>query len=213
MIRIHLGNAALDPEKTRGRFVAFLGADGAGKSSVIEGAVRALDGKYSKIRRYHLRPHFGADRSSHPAVEDPHAEPPRTLLGSLLKLTLWFADYLYGYYALVRPAVKRGELVIFDRYYYDLLVDPRRYRYGGPLRLVAWLARYVPRPETILLDAPSEILRRRKQEVSAAETARQRQSYLQLAADLKAEVIDASLPLEQVTSLVTAQLEPPERQT
>ena len=49
----------------------------------------------------------------------------------------------------------RTRLVIFDRYIYDLLVDSKRVRYGGPAWMLRLLARIVPRPElVILLDAP-----------------------------------------------------------
>jgi thymidylate kinase len=74
-------------------------------------------------------------------------------------------------------------LVIFDRYYDDILCDPRRYRYGGPL----WLARFgrwlVPKPDvTFYLNASPETIQSRKQEVSLEETRRQVAAYESLAA-------------------------------
>jgi len=87
-------------------------------------------------------------------------------VGSLAKAIYWVLDYTVGYYLKVRPAITRSTLMIFDRYLVDALVDPRRYRFGGPqwaLRL-AWSL--IPKPHlVILLDAPVEVVRARKQEV------------------------------------------------
>jgi len=86
---------------------------------------------------------------------------------------------------------------VFDRYYHDLLVDPRRYRYGGSLALARVVGWFVPRPNLYLfLDAPTEVIRARKTEVAEAETSRQLKEYRQLARTLRSSVvIDASHPL------------------
>ena len=59
--------------------------------------------------------------------------------------------------------------MLFDRYHGDLLVDPRRYRYGGPMSLARLIVRFMPQPDLVFfLDATPEILLARKQEVSHA---------------------------------------------
>ena len=108
--------------------MAFFGADGAGKTSVIDDLEFTLTPVYPTIHRYHLRPHFGTKWQVSPPVADPHAQPPRGWLLSGLKLLLWLADYWSGYVRTIRPAIKAGGLVLFDRYYQDILIDPRRYR-------------------------------------------------------------------------------------
>ena len=185
-----------------GLFVVFLGADGSGKSTVIAQVERDMSPAFSGVKRYHLRPHFGQDRSGSRVVTDPHAEPPRSLPASVAKLGLWGADYLHGYLSDIRRQLAKETLVIFDRYYADLLVDAKRYRYGGPqalARAVGWL---IPRPDlVILLDAPAKVLQSRKQEVTFAETVRQRQAYLDLVTGLSnGHVVDASQPLETVVT-------------
>ena len=109
-----------------------------------------------------------------------------------------------GYWLVVRPARAAGRLVIFDRYFHDLLVDPRRYRYGAPLWLahaVGWL---VPKPDLwVILDAPADVLQARSQDVSASETARQLDGYRALARNFpEAVVVDATLPPERVAAHV-----------
>jgi thymidylate kinase len=112
----------------------------------------------------------------------------------------WFIAYAPGYYLTVHPALARANLVVHDRHLVDVLVDPRRYRYGGPAWLLRLLWRLIPRPDlVILLDAPPEVIQARKQEVPFAETARQRQAYLALVGSMRnGRVVDAGRPLEQV---------------
>ncbi|MFN2382938.1 MAG: hypothetical protein ABR559_01585 [Gemmatimonadota bacterium] len=189
-----------------GVWVALLGPDGSGKSSVLEEVERLLAPHFRGVKRYHLRPHWGRLRPTDAPVTDPHARPARPALLSLAKLGLWWADYGVGYAALIRPRLARDILVTFDRYYHDLLVDPQRYRYGGPLRLAALGARWLPRPHVIIvLDAPPEVLRQRKREVTLEETTRQREAYRRLAVTLpNARLVNAAQPLAAVAAEVAS---------
>ncbi len=63
-----------------------------------------------------------------PPIIDPHGKPPRGFLFSIFKLLYWAVDYWYGYLAVIRPDPSNPTLVMFDRYYHDVLVDPERYR-------------------------------------------------------------------------------------
>lgn len=189
-----------------GVWVAFLGPDGSGKSAVISEVERLLAPHFSSLKRFHLRPHWGRPQVHDVPVTDPHAQSERHPLLSLAKLGVWWGDYTLGYVARVRPLVAHGALVLFDRYYHDVLVDPRRYRHGGSLRIPARLARWIPSPDVILvLDAPAAMLRERKAEVSAAEIARQRDAYRRLALDHpRARLVDASRPLGEVAAEVAS---------
>jgi thymidylate kinase len=101
-------------------------------------------------------------------------------------------------------ALARAALVVHDRHLIDALVDPRRYRYGGPQWLLRLIWRLTPKSDlVILLDAPPEVLQARKQEVPFAETARQRDAYLALVKPMSnGHVVDANRPLEQVVAEV-----------
>jgi thymidylate kinase len=102
----------------------------------------------------------------------------------------------------LRPVTFRGGLVLIDRYYYDFFVDQRRYR----LQVPEWMVRlgyvFVKRPELVLLlDAPAEVLQSRKQEVTPAETVRQRSEYLKVLQGLpQGRVINAAQPPEKVAA-------------
>src|SRR5690606_38742347 len=116
-----------DASPPRGLAIALLGPDGSGKSSVVEGLVRELAPHFTGWGRMHFRPNFGRKDNTDP-VPEPHAKAPRGRVASVAKLGYYLADYWLGYAFHVVPAVARGQLLVFDRYYHDLLVDPARYR-------------------------------------------------------------------------------------
>jgi thymidylate kinase len=148
----------------------------------------------------HLKPKILIPQRGAPVtiVADPHGKPPRSSLASLAKIILWLMEEWFA--ALFQG--DNGAVLICDRYYHDLLIDPRRYRYGGPLWAAELVGKLMPRPSLwILLDAPTEVLQARKQEVTPEETARQRAVYLTFVqAQKNSIVIDASRPLDEVTA-------------
>ena len=183
-----------------GLWIAVLGPDGAGKSTLIKHLEQDLAGAFRRTARFHLMPGlFRRKRDGGPVI-DPHGKPPRSWLTSLLKLIYYWFDYNLGYWLKIRPALVRSTFVLFDRYYDDLLVDPRRYRYGGPMWAAKLLCCFIPRPDLwIILDVPEEEIFRRKQEMPLEEVRRQREAYRRLAAELpNAFLIDGSLPLKEV---------------
>jgi thymidylate kinase len=178
-----------------GGSIAFIGPDGCGKSSVIEGVTAEFAPAFQKIVRFHLRPKsLPARRDSDVPVTDPHGKPVGGRLFSIAKLLYLFADYWLGYVTEVRTATARTRLVIFDRYFDDIVVDPKRILYGGPKWLPKFLARLAPRPEVVfLLNASPEILWSRKQEVRYEEVVRQQAEYLRDAREMgDVIVIDAA---------------------
>lgn len=182
-------------------WVVFLGPDGSGKSSIVAALKLRLAAGFSGVSTHHWRPRFllSSRGGGYPAT-DPHGTPPRGTLASSLKLAFLLLDWTLGYWGYLIHLRAKGYLVLFDRNYHDLLVDMRRYRYGGPRWMARLVGRLVPRADLlILLDAPPEIFQARKQEVPLEETSRQREAYLGLtnAFDERC-VLDASKPLADV---------------
>ncbi len=157
-----------------------------------------LNQKGRAVKMRHLKPRLVIARRGEEVtiVVDPHGKPPRSALSSIAKIFVWLLEEWYA--NLFRD--EENTLLICDRYYHDLLVDPVRYRYGGP----AWAAKLVgilmPMPKLwVLLNAPPEVLQARKQEVEAGETERQCRGYLDLVRQQpKYAIIDASQTLEKV---------------
>ncbi|MEM4214356.1 MAG: phosphotransferase [Candidatus Methanomethylicaceae archaeon] len=185
-----------------GLFVAVLGPDGAGKSTLIESLSKEVAGAFRRKAQFHLAPALLRRQGDGGPVTDPHGKPPRSWFASLLKLGYYWLDYTLGYWLKIRPLLVRSALVLFDRYYDDLLIDPKRYRYGGPMwaaRLLSWLT---PRPDLFLvLNVPREQLMMRKQEVSPEELERQVRAYREFAANTpNAFLLDGSTPIEKVVA-------------
>jgi serine acetyltransferase/thymidylate kinase len=187
-----------------GMTMAVLGPDGSGKSSVIERVLADLAPAFRATRCLHLRPRILAGKQAVQDATAPHALPPRGRVASLAKLLYFLFDYVVGHVVRTWPLKCRSTLVVFDRYYSDLAVDAKRYRYGGPKRLVRWAGSLVPSPDLwIVLDAPGAVLQSRKREVPPEESERQRGDYLELAPHLaNAVVVDAAQNLTRVVTQV-----------
>ncbi len=188
-----------------GLFLAVLGPDGAGKSTLIDGLRKETLSLFRRQRVLHWRPMFLWNRRQGGIVTDPHGRPPRSRLVSLLRLLLYALDYISGYVLRVRPLLTRSGIVIFDRYYDDMAVDPKRFRFPDGFSPVRRLRPLIPRPDlTLLLDAPILVLRGRKQEVALAEARRQRREFQNLARWAGTAIIcDASADRASVTSEAT----------
>jgi thymidylate kinase len=183
-----------------GLFIAILGPDGAGKSTLVHGMAKTSLHPFRRIAPFHLRPGVMGWNGADGPVTDPHAKPPYPLWLSLLKVPYYLLDYSLGYLIKLRLKLVRSTLVLFDRYYDDLLVDPRRYRYGGPQWLIRLARCFIPGPDLFLiLDASEDRLLLRKREVSPEELTRQRAAYRRLAMEVpNAVLLDGSLPSDEV---------------
>lgn len=188
-----------------GLHIVFLGPDGSGKSSVIAAVSQELAQAFRRTEYRHLRPGRQKATGSQPVI-DPHGQPPRGQWGSIAKLLYFWASYAIGSVLWIYPRYLCSTLIIFDRYYQDLLADPARYRYSASLKLASQLGRLLPQPDLVfILDAPAEVLQARKQEVSPEESARQREAYQTLTAEFRrVHVIDAAQPLDQVVGDILA---------
>jgi thymidylate kinase len=164
-----------------GILIAVLGPDGSGKDTVITGMSHALGRGFRSVAFYHWRPNVLFPRKPAPPVTNPHAKPLRGKFISSLYLAGFVLDYWIAYAFRIRHRLTRSTLVIFDRYFYDIIVDPKRARFGGPVWVAELLARMVPRPDlTLLLDADERVMYARKGELPVAELRRQRQAYREL---------------------------------
>lgn len=185
-----------------GMFVACLGPDGAGKSTVVRRIQSGLGQCFRRTDLFHLRPRIlqGTSASRKPTYE-PHALPNRGLVASIAKLLFLVCDYQIGYWTRVRPLLVRSSLVVFDRYFHDLTTDSRRFRYGGPAWMVRLAGYLVPQPDLVLLfDAPGEVIRARKQELPADEIDRQLSEYRRIIRKGAVHILDAAQPVDAVTA-------------
>ena len=200
-----------DARRLAGRFlrppgltVVLCGADGSGKSTAARAVMDGLSGTFppQKVRHFHWKPPlFSARRqAARGPATDPHALPARHPAVSLCYFGFHWLEFLLGSHLCLRPVTFRGGLVLIDRYYYDFFVDQRRYRLSVPLFIVRLGHFFLKKPDlVVLLDAPAEVLQRRKQEVPLAETERQRVAYRELVQGFpNGRVLDAAQPPDKV---------------
>ena len=188
-----------------GLFVSILGPDGSGKSTIIREILDFLENifKEEKVRLFHWRPYLKYKKPSLKAVSNPHEKAPYNKFLSLLKLILYFFSYNTGYLTQMLPILFINGLVIFDRYYYDILIDPLRYRYRGSSCIAKCVSKLIPRPNIIFfLDIEPDKLIQRKQELTFEEIKRQRKGYINMAGYVSnAFVIDSSQSVERLKNI------------
>lgn len=163
--------------------VAFYGMDGAGKTTLIHGLKQDLAGTVTAIRHPHALPAWPwkKDMDSTITMDDPHARPKRSPLSSFIKLI-----YFVMRYRLISVWPSYGvTLNLYDRHYYDIIADPRRYRFTGSDAVVKFLGKFIPNPiASIVVDVNAKTAHERKKEVSFAEAERQSKAYKELASSL-----------------------------
>jgi len=193
--------------------IVITGTDGAGKTTVIDQIIPILSvAVHGKVQREHLRPNWlpplgvaagrrkGGDGGP---VTEPHKKKPSGFIGSMLRLAYYWMDYTVGYCIRIVPRiVKRSHICIFDRYFYDIVLDPRRMRIALPGWILKCAFAFVPRPELVIcLGAAPEILYQRKPETSLQEVERQVKGLKRLAQKTESAVwVDTAQPVKNTVN-------------
>ena len=172
--------------KQPGYTIAFLGTDGAGKSTVINAITPILnDAFHHGVRYEHMRPnHFpslavfmGKNKADGPSTvcSNPHASKPSGWVGSLFRVSYYMLDYTWGYFRKVfLDKAFKTHVWLFDRYFYDYLIDPRRAKVSLPQWILQLYSFFVPVPDIILcLGGDPQKIFVRKSETSLEEVIRQ----------------------------------------
>lgn len=160
--------------------IALFGPDGSGKSTVAELIVKRFEETGVRSVRMHWRPGFLPYRKfscqeGENRFTSPHSYKTRGGIKALLIFLYIAIDFIAGYYFLVRSHLRNGVVVIFERYYHDIITDQKRYGLLVPLSLRTFVTKFIPVPDTlILLDASGDILQERKGELERSEIERQR---------------------------------------
>jgi len=166
-----------------GLWVNLLGPDGSGKTTLAQRLEQSPPPAFRRTLRFHLRPQLWPAGQGSGPVSEPHAQVPRCRLASAIKAVYYSAREWIGYLAQVRPALVRSTLVIADRCYDDIFLDPQRYRMHGPGSVMRRMRRFLPRPDlSLVLLASAGSIAARKQEVPPAELEAQLAGYREWAA-------------------------------
>ncbi|MDZ7265871.1 MAG: hypothetical protein ONB48_00870 [candidate division KSB1 bacterium] len=234
--RLHLALAGIHEKwfgPRRGALIVFLGPDGCGKSSLTK-ALRAelrsasltadivYLGPWGQSRLplhkilslLNFKPYRPEDKAKYhnravkPATPGPLTRAWRDLKGRIFYLALAL-ELWYRYLAEVLPRLRRGRIVLADRYIYDVLIGyknrPMNYFRG----LREWLCRTYPRADlVILLDAPPEVIHARKPQFEVAQLQDIRQRYTAVGQRYGFHVLDTSVSLETTLQAFRQQILP-----
>jgi thymidylate kinase len=169
-----------------GMVITFTGPDGSGKTTMMDFAVEQISKKYRRrviLRRHRpsllpLLSQLLGKKQEDAAIHTPHAGTNKSVLGSYLRFAWYFLDYTIGQWYLYFRYVLPGSIVVYDRYYYDLIVDPRRTNLalsGALPRMLQWC---IKRPDlNVLLLGDPETIYARKPELPVAEIRRMNAAY------------------------------------
>lgn len=162
--------------------ILVAGPDGAGKSTLADGLPELLKGPFKKHVANHWRPGIlprpgslvGRPPSDPTA---PHARAPFGRTASLALLAYYWADFVLGELVFTHRRI-RSALIVCERGWWDLVVDPRRYRLDVPPWLVRALGSVLRKPDlAVVLSAPAETLLARKAEIDRSELMRQADAW------------------------------------
>jgi thymidylate kinase len=186
--------------RARGVVVATVGTDGSGKSTVADTARARLEalgfttrtayfgmargnlpgvGLARKVLR--IPAPGGEDKSAVEPAEVPDPGTPPADHQALRRVAAWYYAVEYGwrYLTSVAGPRRRGEVVVCDRYVYDLRDSP--WPGSKAAGFAQWL---VPAPDILILpDAPAEMIHARKPERPFAEQRAQQEKFRLLVAE------------------------------
>ena len=165
-----------------GIFIVFLGIDGSGKTTAIDKLLTGMELIFFGIKTGHFRPGllFRSNKMNAIAVSPHQKKPYPKFLSAIKVLTVWL-DWVAGYFTEILPLKIKSNLIVYDRYFLDILLDPKRYRVDSPSWYIYFLNLLVPEPDIIfVLDTAPETAMARKAEIPLHELIEAELKYREL---------------------------------
>ena len=164
-----------------GLFIVFMGPDGAGKSTAIKSFINVLEQfvindnsellawrpQYlRRLSEYKKNPNHLDNASKEIKIENIPSQ-----VSSLFRYLYYFMDYILGFYLKYRSVLTNEGYIIFDRYFYDYLIQPSYRSYINlPYFIKSSLSIFIPKPDLIIyFQSDAKTLHSRKQEETLIE--------------------------------------------
>jgi len=158
--------------------VSLMGVDGSGKTTFVTKLNKKFKKRYKKIKNLHLRPYFFLTDTSIVNSNPHNQKPPRSEISSLITILMWLFIYHIFFFLNLN---KKNQLIIFDRYAHDILIDKKRYRLTLSKKITQFILSLFPKPDLwIVLKGPIKLIEKRKKELPTNELKRQMSEYKNL---------------------------------
>ena len=173
----------------KGVIIAIFGSDGSGKSTAADLVQGIFEEHGWPTYHYHWRPKIlpGSIPGSNSKrdITRPDTLKPRPWLHSMFMHMYYYIDFCLGYFFEFQPLLEKGKIIIYERYFYDILFHSRRYRLRQIKFLANILSFIIPKPDLIvLLHGNPVVIFARKSELSLDEIKRQQKKMTQYLAKL-----------------------------
>lgn len=159
--------------------IGFTGPDGSGKTTVIEMLLERIAPVFGTAHKYyHFRPMLfgnlgevahsaGIKKEVDRNYDKPHRGGKTGKINSLLRLAYYSTDYIIGYFLKIKTVTRITRVVVFDRYFTDIICDSRRSRiYLSREFLYCWKRLFIPSLNyNILFTASCSTILARKREL------------------------------------------------
>jgi thymidylate kinase len=175
-----------------GVMIAFSGPDGAGKSALVDPVMElfyTLGINESKVPHHLLTSNIPSLHKL-PGVPKKYAKQDYTkpyqaktsgLLSSVARTGYYFFAFLFDRLIYIKKELRENKIVIFDRYYTDIVADPIRIRIGLKKSLVQKIFALLPTPDmTFIILADKGQILSRKDELSEEKLVELLDSYASL---------------------------------
>lgn len=198
---------------SRHMFLALVGPDGVGKTTLAASLQSIAEDIGVPFGYVHWRPHLWerpaneVHRESGPAPTKaavPQEITPSMRFVSVLRLARSVLAF-NAYFALrIWPELRKGGLVVADRWIYNYVGQPTSVRYYGPGFLARIACQYLTvRPGLVFaLELDPNVIRQRKDELSVAEIREEVATWRRFGPEIGARYLDASEKPETLAEAV-----------
>ena len=186
-----------------GYVIAFIGPDGVGKTTIINEISKFSNDIFlKKTINYYWRPFlfpplhkllfsnknkskFGKEGRRKLNVSKSF------FIYHYLKFFYYLFDFIFGKLKYIN-SYTRGGLIVFDRYYHDMIIYCERFGFSVSKRFLSFFYYFINKPNiTFYLHAPADVLVKRKKELSYKEIQAQHLMYMDICSK-NSNIIDIS---------------------
>lgn len=163
--------------RKKSKIITFSGVDGAGKTTILREFSTLLNKKYRRnVIELRHRPSIlpilssikhGKEEAERKTMEVlPRTGSNKSKLSSYIRFFYYLIDYILGQWVIFFKYSLHGDIIIYDRYYFDFICDSRRTNIDLNSRFVKFFYKFVFKADlNIFLYAPPDVILSRKQEM------------------------------------------------